>query len=58
MVGCGQEMAVELEEVVDLTMAGEEALGMPWRLELLHLTTMPRSARSVSTSRRLRLKQW
>jgi len=33
----GQEMATELEEVVDLTVAGEESLGLPRRLEALHL---------------------
>ena len=37
MIGCGQEVAAELEEVVDLAMAGEEPLGMPRRLEPLHL---------------------
>jgi hypothetical protein len=33
----GQEVATELEEVVDLAVAGEEPLGMPRRLEPLHL---------------------
>ena len=28
MVGCGQQVATELEEVVDLAVAGEKALGM------------------------------
>ena len=32
-----QEMAAELEEVVDLAMAGEEPLGVARRLEALHL---------------------
>ena len=41
MVGCGQEMTTELEEVVDLAMAGEGALGVPWRLEPLHLPFSP-----------------
>jgi hypothetical protein len=41
MVGCGQEVAAELEEVVDLAMAGEEPLGMPRRLEPLHLPFSP-----------------
>jgi hypothetical protein len=33
----GQEVATELEEVVDLAVAGEEPLGVPRRLEALHL---------------------
>ena len=33
MVDGGQEVATELEVVVDLTMAGEEPLGMPRRLD-------------------------
>ena len=33
----GQEVATELEEVVDLAVAGKEPLGMPRRLEALHL---------------------
>ena len=37
MVACGQKVAAELEEVVDLAVAGEEPLGMPRRLEPLHL---------------------
>jgi len=37
MVDGGQEVAAELEEVVDLAVAGEEPLGMPRRLEPLHL---------------------
>src|SRR6476659_1039346 len=34
-------MATELEEVVDLTVAGEEPLGLPRRLEALHLPLSP-----------------
>jgi hypothetical protein len=45
MFGCGQEVATELEEVVDLAVAGKEPLGMPRRLEALHLP--------FSSSRRL-----
>ena len=41
MVDGGQEVATELEVVVDLTMAGEEPLGMPRRLEPLHLSFSP-----------------
>ena len=37
MFGCGQAVATELEEVVDLAVAGKEPLGMPRRLEALHL---------------------
>ena len=37
MVDGGQEVAAELEEVVDLAMAGEEPLGVARRLEPLHL---------------------
>ena len=37
----GQEMATELEEVVDLTVAGEEPLGLPRQLEALHLPLSP-----------------
>ena len=33
----GQEVATELEEVVDLAVAGEKPLGMACRLEALHL---------------------
>ena len=45
MVACGQKVAAELEEVVDLAVAGKEPLGMPGRLEALHLP--------FSSSRRL-----
>src|SRR6476661_4701388 len=37
MVDSGQSVAAELEEVVDLAVAGEEPLGVPRRLESLHL---------------------
>ena len=37
MLGGGQEVATELEEVVDLAVAGEEPLGVARRLEPLHL---------------------
>ena len=37
MVDGGQEVATEVEEVVELAVAGEEPLGMPRRLEPLHL---------------------
>ncbi len=37
IVACGQKVAAELEEVVNLAVAGEEPLGMPRRLEPLHL---------------------
>ena len=37
IVGSGQEVATELEEVVDLAVAGKEPLGVPCRLEALHL---------------------
>ena len=47
MIVGGQEMATELEMVVDLAVAGEEPLGMPRRLEPLHL--------AFSSSRRLEL---
>ena len=33
----GQEVATKLEEVMDLAVAGEEPLGVPRRLEALHL---------------------
>src|SRR3954470_12485050 len=45
MVGGGQEVAAELEQVVDLSVAGEEPLRLPRRLEPLHLP--------FSSSRRL-----
>ena len=45
MFGSGQEVTTELEEVVDLAVAGEEPLGVPCRLEALHLP--------FSSSRRL-----
>ena len=45
MFGSGQEVATELEEVVDLALARKEPLGMPCRLEALHLP--------FSSSRRL-----
>ena len=38
MFGSSQEVATELEEVVDLTMTGEEPLGMSRGLEPLHLS--------------------
>ena len=41
MVGCDQAVAAELEEVVNLAVAGEEPLGMPRRLEPLHLSFSP-----------------
>src|SRR3954452_7182672 len=37
----GQEVATELEEVVDLAVAGEEPLGVARRLEPLHLPFSP-----------------
>ena len=37
MFGSAQEVATELEEVGDLAVAGEESLGVPCRLEALHL---------------------
>jgi hypothetical protein len=37
MIGGSQEVATELEQVVDLAVAGEELLRMPRRLEALHL---------------------
>ena len=37
MFGSGQEVAAELEQVVDLAVAGEKSLGVPCRLEALHL---------------------
>jgi hypothetical protein len=37
MFGSGQAVATELEQVVDLAMAGEERLGLRWRLEPLPL---------------------
>jgi hypothetical protein len=36
MVGGGQEVAAELEEVVDRAMGGEKPLRLPRRLEPLH----------------------
>jgi hypothetical protein len=41
MFKSGQEVATELEEVVDLAVAGKEPLGMPRRLEALHLPFSP-----------------
>ena len=41
MVDGGQAMAAELEEVVNLAVTGEELLGMPRRLEPLHLSFSP-----------------
>jgi len=41
MFGSGQEMAAELEQVVDLAVAGEELLGVLRRLETLHLPFLP-----------------
>ena len=38
MVDGGQAMAAELEEVVNLAVTGEELLGVPRRLEPLHLS--------------------
>ena len=37
----GQEVATELEEVVDLAVVEEEPLGLPRRLEPLHLPFSP-----------------
>ena len=37
MFGSGQEVMAELEVVVNLAVAGEEPLGVPRRLEALHL---------------------
>ena len=41
MFAGGQEMAAQLEKVVDLAVAGEELLGLPGRLEPLHLPFSP-----------------
>lgn len=41
VVDGGQAMAAKLEEVVELAVAGEEPLGMPRRLEPLHLPFSP-----------------
>lgn len=41
VVGCRQEVAGQAEEVVDLIMGGQEALGMPGRLEPFHLPFSP-----------------
>ena len=37
MFGSGQEVAAELEMIVDLAVAGEKSLRVPRRLETLHL---------------------
>ena len=37
VVGSGQVVAAKLEEIVGLAVAGEEPLGVPCRLEPLHL---------------------
>ena len=37
VVGCGHAVAGQEEEVADLVMGGQEALGVPGRLEPLHL---------------------
>jgi hypothetical protein len=37
VVGCGHAVAGQEEEVVDRIMGGQEALGVPGRLEPLHL---------------------
>ena len=41
MVDGGQAVAAELEEVVNLAVTGEELLGVPRRLEPLHLSFSP-----------------
>jgi hypothetical protein len=41
VVDGGQEVAAELEEIVDLAVAGEEPLGVARRLEPLHLPFSP-----------------
>jgi hypothetical protein len=41
MFGSGQEMAAELEQVVDVAVAGEELLSVLCRLETLHLPFSP-----------------
>ena len=37
IIGCGNEMAAKLEVAVHTAMSGEEALGLPYRFEPLHL---------------------
>jgi hypothetical protein len=37
VVGCGDAVAGQEEEVVDLIVSGQEALSVPGRLEPLHL---------------------